>query len=59
MKPRRIKTPSIKTCPICHTRYRGYPALSRTDDKTPICPNCGTKQAIAAFLQAKVGGGGR
>ena len=30
-----------KICPICGNPYTGHPALSRTDDKTEICPDCG------------------
>lgn len=41
------------TCPICGKQYSGYPALSRTDDRTLICPECGTAEAIAAFIMSK------
>ena len=33
-------------CPICGNTYTGHPALSRTDNETPICPDCGTRQAL-------------
>ena len=36
-------------CPLCSKRYKGYPALSRTDGKTEICPICGLRQALTAF----------
>lgn len=36
-------------CPLCGGTYRGHPALSRTDGKTRICPDCGTRQAMAAM----------
>ena len=36
-------------CPICGQPYIGAPALSRTDNKTQICPDCGTRQALAAI----------
>lgn len=39
----------IPTCPICGQQYTGVPALSRTDNRTPICPDCGTRQALAAI----------
>ena len=37
------------TCPICGKEYTGAPALSREDNKTLICPDCGTRQALAAI----------
>lgn len=37
-----------RTCPICGKTYHGYPSLSRTDGKTEICPDCGTRQALEA-----------
>ena len=43
--------PSI--CPICGKQYFGYPALSRTDNKTLICPDCGVAEAIAVFMNSK------
>ena len=39
---------SMKTCPICGKKYTGYPAVSRTDNKTEICPDCGYRQALTA-----------
>ena len=36
-------------CPICGCSYTDYPALSRIDNKTHICPKCGTKEAISHF----------
>lgn len=37
-------------CPICNKEIRGYPAVSRKDNKTKICSECGTKEAIYTFL---------
>ena len=34
------------TCPLCGQHYSGRPAISRTDNKTPICPDCGTREAL-------------
>ena len=36
-------------CPLCGRLYAGHPALSRTDNETPICPDCGTRQALASI----------
>ena len=40
---------AIAVCPLCGKAYRGYPALSRTDNVTPICPDCGIRQALASI----------
>ena len=39
---------ATKVCPICGKTYTGHPALSRKDDNTPICPDCGTLEALEA-----------
>lgn len=39
-----------RKCPKCDKNYCGYPALSREDNKTEICSECGTKEALAIFL---------
>lgn len=39
----------MKICPKCKQEYSGYPALSREDNKTEICPQCGQKEALEAF----------
>lgn len=36
----------VKKCPLCGKPYAGASALSRTDNKTSICPDCGTRQAL-------------
>ena len=36
-------------CPLCGQEYTGAPALSREDNATLICPDCGTRQALAAI----------
>lgn len=41
-----IKT---RTCPICGAIYKRHPALSRKDNKTHICPDCGTREALTAM----------
>lgn len=40
-------------CPICGQEYTGAPALSRTDNQTLICPDCGTRQALAAPVKSQ------
>ena len=36
-------------CPICGKPYHGHPAVSRVDNLTPICSDCGTRQALASI----------
>mgnify|MGYP002867597567 CR=1 FL=1 len=36
-------------CPKCGQEYGGYPALSRVDNKTNICPDCGTREALESI----------
>ena len=38
-----------RTCPICNRTYDGHPAISRKDDCTRICPNCGLREALEAY----------
>lgn len=38
-----------RTCPICGATYTAVPALSREDNQTQICPDCGTRQALASI----------
>ena len=33
-------------CPKCGKEYTGRPALSRADNKTMICPDCGIHEAL-------------
>jgi len=39
----------IKRCPLCGSAYHGVPALSRKDNKTQICPDCGTREALESL----------
>lgn len=36
----------ISVCPRCRQAYHEHPALSRLDNKTLICPDCGTREAL-------------
>ena len=42
-----IRQPRI--CPLCGQTYTDAPALSRTDNETLICPDCGTRQALESI----------
>ena len=39
----------IRVCPLCGKTYGEAPALSRTDNETLICPDCGTRQALQSI----------
>ena len=36
----------IAVCPKCGQAYIGHPALSRADNETLICPDCGVREAL-------------
>lgn len=45
-----IKIIEIQKCPKCGKEFIGYPAISREDNETEICPECGVKEAMEAYL---------
>lgn len=38
-----------KICPVCGGPLTAHPALSRRDNKTQVCPDCGIRQALTDF----------
>lgn len=38
-----------RTCPKCGRRYTERPALSRYDNNTLICTDCGTREALESI----------
>lgn len=42
----------MRICPICKATYDEYPAISRRDNKTEICPICGIDEALEDFAKA-------
>ena len=40
---------SYKMCPRCGRPYSDYPAISRYDNKTEICPDCGVEEAMVNY----------
>lgn len=38
-----------KICPVCGGPVTAHPALSRKDNKTEVCPDCGIRQALSDF----------
>lgn len=41
----------VYDCPLCGRKYAGYPAISRKDNETEICPDCGTKEALEIAMK--------
>ena len=39
----------MRKCPQCGSEYQGHSGISRKDNKTPICPDCGTREALASI----------
>ena len=42
-------------CPRCGKMTTDYPALSRRDNKTEICSQCGTEEALYDYFSSKKG----
>lgn len=42
----------IQRCPKCKKEFTEHPALSREDNETEICPECGVREAIEAYQKA-------
>ena len=43
----------IQRCPKCHKEFTEYPAISSVDNETEICPECGLREAMEAFMKEK------
>ena len=39
----------ISICPKCGQAYYGHTALSRVDNETAICPDCGVREALESI----------
>lgn len=39
----------LKKCPTCLRAYQGVGALSRRDNKTEVCSDCGVREALEDF----------
>ena len=40
---------SYRMCPRCGRPFSGYPAISRYDNETEICPDCGVEEAMVNY----------
>ena len=49
MEETAVRVRTIRVGPLCGKAYRGYPAVSRTDNETRICPDCGVRQALESI----------
>ena len=38
------------SCPRCSKEFSGYPALSRIDNSTDVCSECGNKESMMDFI---------
>jgi hypothetical protein len=38
-----------RLCPLCKREYTDYPAISRKDNETQICSDCGVLEAMHDF----------
>ncbi len=54
MKDNIIRT---AVCPLCGRTYHGAPALSREDNETLICPDCGTRTGASVHWRGAVRAG--
>lgn len=43
------RTARIAVCPYCGKTYTEPPSLSKADNKTFICPDCGTREALESL----------
>ena len=50
---RETREETKKICPKCGKEYKGYPAISREDNATPICPQCGTRESLESLGVSK------
>lgn len=42
----------LQRCPKCTKEFTEHPALSRKDNETEICPECGVREAVEAYQKA-------
>ena len=43
----------MRQCPRCGRKYHDHPAISRKDNKSKICPQCGLAEALLAMTKEK------
>lgn len=51
-----LKKIELWQCPKCEGFIKDFPALSRRDNKTEICSDCGVKEALSDYYGSLKGG---
>ena len=46
---RKVSEAEARVCPICGKTYTEHPALSRVDNETLICPDCGVVESLESL----------
>lgn len=41
----------VQVCPKCKKEFVGYPTLSRVDNKTEVCSECGVREALEKVFE--------
>ena len=41
----------IQICPKCKKEFHGHPAISRDDNKTEVCSECGVREALEKVFE--------
>lgn len=44
----------MNKCPKCGNPIKGFPALSRIDNETEICSECGSREAMDAWIKHEI-----
>lgn len=47
-----VNNTTDELCPICNKELGQYPAISRKDNKTKVCSECGTLEALKAWEES-------
>lgn len=45
-----LKILEMQRCPKCKREFIEHPAISREDNETEICPECGVREAVEAYV---------
>jgi transcription elongation factor Elf1 len=48
-----MKKETYGTCPRCEREMKTFPALSRRDNKTDICSDCGQAEAMEDYYKER------
>ncbi len=53
IKEDKMKEETYGTCPRCEREMTTFPALSRRDNKTDICSDCGQAEALEDYYRER------